>query len=89
MDLSFGTRIRELRIIAGISQRKMAALMGVSPQAACKWEKDASCPDIMSLPRLATILNITLDELFAPEFEQIDRQQDGYGSKAVWWKAAR
>ncbi|MDY4888485.1 MAG: helix-turn-helix transcriptional regulator [Sphaerochaetaceae bacterium] len=64
MNYSFGNRIRNLRITAGITQKKLADLMGVSPQAVCKWEKDMSCPDIMSLPRLSRIFGITIDDLF-------------------------
>jgi transcriptional regulator with XRE-family HTH domain len=86
MEQTFGTRIRKLRIEAGITQKRMADLMGVSPQAACKWEKDLSCPDIMSLPRLCLILKVSLDTLFAPEMERIyenEKRERYYISKAI------
>ena len=37
--------------------------MGVTDKAVSKWERDLSCPDINSLPDLAEILGVSVDEL--------------------------
>ena len=37
--------------------------MGVTDKAVSKWERDLSCPDINSLPNLADILGVSVDEL--------------------------
>lgn len=37
--------------------------MGVTDKAVSKWERDLSCPDINSLPTLAALLNVSVDEL--------------------------
>ena len=37
--------------------------MGVTDKAVSKWERDLSCPDIHSLPNLAAILGISVDDL--------------------------
>jgi len=50
-----------------MTQRELANKMGVTPQAACKWENDQAYPDITSLYSLSKILNVSLDELFSPE----------------------
>jgi len=39
--------------------------MEVSAQAVSKWENDQTCPDITSLPKLAKILGVTVDELLS------------------------
>ncbi|MGI6192899.1 MAG: helix-turn-helix domain-containing protein [Christensenellales bacterium] len=68
MDRPLGERIRTLRQNLSMSQRELAMLMGVTPQAASKWEHGYSCPDIMSLYKLSRVLQISLDDLLAPEF---------------------
>ena len=37
--------------------------MGVTDKAVSKWERDLSCPDVASLPRLAELFGITVDEM--------------------------
>jgi len=74
MQPGFGERIRILRMKRSMSQKELAEIMGVTPQAACKWEKDLSYPDITSVYRLSQVLGVTLDELFAPEFGCADEE---------------
>ena len=37
--------------------------MNVTDKAVSKWERDISCPDINSIPKLAGIFNVSVDEL--------------------------
>ena len=37
--------------------------MGVTDKAVSKWERDLSCPDVASLPKLAETLGVSVDEL--------------------------
>lgn len=62
-SLTLGRRIQALRKEQALTQDVLAEKMGVTPQAVSKWENDQSCPDIMSLPALARILNTTVDAL--------------------------
>ena len=39
----------------------------MSAQAVSKWENDIACPDIMTLPNIANLYGITIDELFKNE----------------------
>ncbi|MBR3868506.1 MAG: helix-turn-helix transcriptional regulator [Clostridia bacterium] len=67
---TLGARIAELRKKKGYTQEEFSDMLGVSPQAVSKWENDLSCPDIMLIPQIASILGITTDELLtgkAPE----------------------
>ena len=66
--ISFGSRIRILRNRLNMTQRELADRMGVTPQAASKWENDQAYPDITSLYELSKILEVSIDELFCPDF---------------------
>ena len=48
----------------GLTQEKLASMIGVSTQAVSKWENGANMPDILLLPVIADIFEITVDELF-------------------------
>ena len=70
---TLGSRIAGLRKEKGYTQEEFSDMLGVSAQAVSKWENDISCPDIMLIPRIASILGITTDELLtgkAPEKEE-------------------
>lgn len=74
MSLSLGKKISELRKEKGITQEELADKLGISPQAVSKWENDLSCPDIMSLPDIADIFGITIDELFGKTKQKLTLQ---------------
>ena len=67
MVATLGNKISTLRKAKGIKQEELAERLGVSPQAVSKWENDISCPDIMLLPKLADIFQVTVDELLSRE----------------------
>ena len=60
---SLGQRIAEKRKAKEMKQEELADMLGITAQAVSKWENDVSCPDIMTLPKLARILDTTTDEL--------------------------
>ena len=55
--------IASLRKENGMTQLELAEKMGVTDKAVSKWERDLSCPDVNSLPKLAEIFDISVDEL--------------------------
>lgn len=63
MKKTLGMVIAELRKSQGMTQLELAEKMGVTDKAVSKWERDLSCPDIHSLPALAEILGVSVDEL--------------------------
>ena len=60
---TLGGRIAALRKEKGMTQLELAQQMGVTDKAVSKWERDLACPDIQTLPRLAQLFGITVDEL--------------------------
>ena len=63
MNKTLGTMIAELRKQHGMTQLELAEKMGVTDKAVSKWERDLSCPDINSIPNLAEILGVSVEEL--------------------------
>lgn len=64
MEKTIGKKLFDLRKQSGFTQDYVAEKLGVSAQAVSKWENDIACPDIMTLPIIADLYGITIDELF-------------------------
>lgn len=64
MSMNIGGIILNLRREKGYTQEKLAQLLGVSSAAVSKWETDSAYPDIVLLPQLAGIFDVSLDRLF-------------------------
>lgn len=61
--MTVGERIKACRQNAGMSQEKVADLIGVSRQAVTKWEADQSAPNTENLFKLAELFGTTVDML--------------------------
>lgn len=60
---TFGSKVASLRKGKGMTQLDLAEKMGVTDKAVSKWERDLSLPDVSSIPRLAEVLDVSVDEL--------------------------
>ena len=78
MKKTLGTMIAELRKQHGMTQLELAEKMGVTAKAVSKWERDLSCPDINSIPNLAEILGVSVEELM-----QVKKEAEAPGSKVA------
>ena len=65
--MTLGEKIKSLRKGLGMSQEKLAELMGISRQAVAKWENGQSAPSTANLFKLAEILNTTTAFLLADD----------------------
>ena len=61
--MTLGERIKSCRQDSGMSQEKVAELVGVSRQAVTKWEAGQSAPNTENLFKLAEIFGTTVDLL--------------------------
>lgn len=61
--MALGEKIKTCRQNAGMSQEKVAELLGVSRQAVTKWEANQSAPNTGNLFKLAEIFGTTVDML--------------------------
>lgn len=64
---TFGQRFQRLRKAKKLTQEEIATKVNLTPQSVSKWETDLSAPDIMLLPKLAKILDVSLEELLTGE----------------------
>ncbi len=64
---TLGLRIAQRRKNLNLTQEEFSQLLGVTAQAVSKWENDASCPDIMLLPKISEVLDVSIDELMGVE----------------------
>ena len=60
---NIGEIISSLRKEKGMTQTDLAEKMNVTDKAVSKWERNLSCPDINSIPKLAEVLGTTVEEL--------------------------
>lgn len=69
---TMGEIISTLRKENGMTQKDLAEKMGVTDKAVSKWERNLSCPDISSIPRLAEALDTSVEALMdvQPKGEQ-------------------
>jgi len=61
--MTLGEKIKMYRSQNGLSQEKIAELVGVSRQAVTKWESGQSAPSTTNLITLAEIFKISMDDL--------------------------
>lgn len=74
-DYSFGNFISALRERCGLSQYQLGALVGVSDKAVSKWENGASKPRIDTIRKLSEVLDISVDELLACEYDAFGKKR--------------
>ena len=48
-----------------MTQKDLADLLNVTDKAVSKWERNVACPDTQLLPRLAQILDLSIEELLS------------------------
>lgn len=60
---SMGEIISTLRKEKGMTQKGLADMLSVTDKAVSKWERDVACPDTMTIPKLAEILGVSIEEL--------------------------
>lgn len=73
MESSIGKRIAEQRRRLRLTQEELAEKLDVTPQAVSKWENDISCPDVLMLPRLADLFEMSVDTLLRGKQEVATR----------------
>lgn len=64
--MNLSTKIYELRKAKGMSQEKLAELVGVSRQSISKWESGETIPELERLVELSRIFEVTTDYLLKP-----------------------
>ena len=63
VSTSMGEIISTLRKEKGMTQKDIAEKLGVTDKAVSKWERDIAFPDTATIPKLAEILGVSVEEL--------------------------
>lgn len=64
--------LKILRRKSGLTQKRLAFLLGVTRQTVIRWEQGASQPSSLMVPRLAWALRVTSEELLDTFMEVAD-----------------
>lgn len=80
-DIKIGQRIRELRRSSGISQMKLAEMVGVSYQQIQKYEKGVNKISIERLREISDALNVPINLFFPSEKWRVSEPPAAYGKR--------
>ena len=69
--MTLGERLKMYRTQKGLSQEKIAEMLGVSRQAVTKWEVGQTTPSSDNLIALANLYDVSLDELIGKSENEI------------------
>lgn len=70
--MKIGVKLKEARLQAGLTQENVAEEIQVTRQTISNWETEKSFPDIVSVIKLSTLYNISLDKLLKGDEEMIE-----------------
>ena len=81
-NTSMGEIISTLRKEKGMTQKDIAERLGITDKAVSKWERDIAFPDTATIPKLAEILGVSIEDLMqakaapAPASKSVDKIVD-------------
>ena len=67
--MDIGSKIRNARIAAQLTQEQVAETLGVSRQTMSNWENGKTYPDIVSVIKMSDLYVISLDQLLKEKEE--------------------
>lgn len=76
LNKTLGEMISSLRKEKNMTQNNLAEKMNVTDKAVSKWERNLSCPDVNSIPKLAEILDVSVEELLNAQIKQDNSKVD-------------
>ena len=62
---SMGETISSLRKEKGMTQKDLADMLGITDKAVSKWERGVAYPDTATIPAIAEIFEISVEELLS------------------------
>jgi transcriptional regulator with XRE-family HTH domain len=78
----FPNKIREYRLKAGLSQAKLAALLGRERDAVSSWERGLTLPNVPRLMRMAKILGTLAESLYMDFYSTFPKEEVASPAKA-------
>ena len=72
----FPNKIREYRLKAGLSQRRLAGLLGRGRNAVSSWERGLTLPSVPRLLRMAKILGTLAESLYMDYYATFPKEEE-------------
>jgi len=72
----FPNRIREYRLKAGLTQRKLAGVLDLGRDAVSSWERGLSLPNVPKLMRMAKVLGTLAEALYQNFYSSVPKDGD-------------
>ena len=69
--MNFGNRLVEARNQAGLSQKRLAEILEITPSRLNYWEKNKREPDVSMIKKIATTLHVSADYLIGNEVQKV------------------
>lgn len=74
--ISMGEIINSRRKELNLTQRELAEQLNITDKAVSKWERGVAYPDTATLPKLAEILDVSVEELLNAKSQSKGERQD-------------
>ena len=83
--MNIGKIIANRRKILGLTQQALAEKLNISFQAISKWENNTSYPDVTLLPKIAAVLNTSIDSLLGYPAQSLTDYDKRYKTDGFYW----
>ena len=79
MNNIFIENLKKFRLAKGFTQEQVADKLNVNTQTVSRWECGTTLPDVLTLPVLARLYEVTVDDFykFTPDSFRIERYEHG------------
>lgn len=77
--------IKRRRKLLGYTQQELAGKLNISSQAVSKWENGVALPDLGLMPRLAQVLETTVDGLLGYQGAPVSKYDERYQEEGYYW----
>ncbi len=72
MKVYISTNIKKYRAKNKLTQKELANIFNVTPQAVSKWENETAYPDLLLIVEIASKFGVTVDEFLMGEIGYSD-----------------
>ncbi len=76
----FAENLKKFRIAKKMTQEEVAAALHVNSQTVSRWECGTTLPDVLTLPELATLYGVTVDDFYKKSSVAYDNYADRLSS---------
>ena len=63
--IKFGEKVKQLREEKGMTQQTLSERLYVTRQAVSKWERGTRYPDVLTVKKIAQVLEVSVDDLLS------------------------